>query len=665
MKARKSTAGRFWTRFSRLIYHLIAVSFIGKLFTSYATCNSVVTGTRRGSRKKAERVRVGRRYTVRRALACAMEQNILSGAIRRVLAVLSSCSLRTYGFFLTVLGAVWVSLYGVSLFVSLGAAVGWVHLISGGIALFIGILLLFSDRSLGASLRQDSLLGTLLFRVLGVPDDLVKEAREKGTQHYLFASLLAFFVAALGLLITPLSILSIVFCLLVALIVLSVPEAGLLLALFFLPFSKLLVGNDYVPLASLLLTLVSYIGKLLRGNRSFRIELQDIPVLLFILLFFLSGYSVSPTNVWLDVCLKILLAFAYLVMVNVLSTPQWMRASRITMTVSASLASLVGIAQLVLALLSHEDATFFDIALYGGSVTAGFTDHVSFAYYLIIAFAFVVPAIPFAGKRHRLPMFTAALLIGGTAVLTFVSSAWLALALALVVFLLVYECRSFLLLLLGSGAVTGALVLLPNTVRNHVFGVFGDLADPAYHALRASGNSVVSRIFFGSENGAFTRFDGVIRFVFGAGHNGLVTLHPYYVDASVAFAYNAYNHWQFLLVDYGIFGIVVAALFFLIMLQNCFSVLAISEEQDRPLFAFIGIVMVSALTLFGFFSYVWYDYATVAAFFAATAMIAAAMRYGRHRRERVIEHEEFGKPTAELDYHTRASRSGKSKREGK
>ncbi len=663
MKAHKNAAGRFLSRFSRLIYHLIEISFIGKLFTSYTACNGAVTGARRSSRKGKERARVGRRYTVRRALACAMEQNILSGAIRRVLAVLSYCSLRTYGFFLTVLGAVWVSLYGVSLFVSLGAAVSWIHLISGGIALLIGILLLFSDRSLGASLRQESLIGTLLFRVLGVPDDLVKEAGEKGTQHYLFASLLAFLVAALGLLIAPLSILAIVFCLFVALIVLSVPEAGLLLALFFLPFSKLIVGNDLLTLAFLLLTLIGYVGKLLRGNRSLRVELQDIPVLLFALLFFLSGYSVSTGSVWLDAWSRILIALAYLIAVNVLSTPQWMLVSRITMTVSASLASLIGIAQLLLAVFSQEGATLFDIVRYGGALTAGFTDHVAFAYYLVIAFAFVVPVIPFTNKRHRAPLLIASLLIAGTAVLTFVSAAWFALALILVVFLLVYECRSFFFLFVGSGAVTGALFLLPNTVRSGVFGVFRDLADPTYRALRAGSGGMVSRIFFG--NGIIARTQGIIRFVFGAGHDGLLTLYPYYADAPVAFAYNAYSHWQLLLVDYGIFGIVVAALFFFIILQNCFSVLAMSEEQDRPLFAFVGIVMTAALILFGSFSYVWYDCATVGIFFAATALVSAAMRYSRHRREKIVEPEELGKPTAEIDYRARAPRVGKSRREGK
>ena len=661
MKREKGTAGRFFARFSRLIYHLIAVSFIGKFFTSYSSCNGALTGARRGFGKR--HVRVGKRYTVRRALACAMEQNILSRTIRRVLAVLSACSLRTYGFFLTVLGAVWIALYGVSLFVSLGSIVGWVHLISGGISLLIGIMLLFSDRSVGASLRGDTLLGTLLFRVLGVPDDLVKEAKQHGAQHYLFASLLAFLVAALGLLIMPLSMLAIVCCLLLALIVLSVPEAGLLLAFFFLPFSKLMVGSDFLTVAFLLLSLVGYVGKLLRGNRSFRVELQDIPVLLFILLFFLSGYSVSPTNVWLDVWVRILLALAYLMVVNMLSTPQWMLTARVAVATSASLAALFGIGQLLLATFTPEGATIFDIVSHGDAVTAGFLDHRAFAYYLVIAFAFVVPVVPFVGKRYRALTLFAALLIGGAAVLTFTSVTWLALALIIVVLLLVYECRSFPVLFLGSGAVTATLLLIPDTARFNVLGVFHDLTDPAAAALRAGGRGVVSRIFF--ESGSlFSQMDQTVRFFFGAGYHGLAVLHPYYAEPMVGFTYAAYNHWQLLLVDYGIFGIVVAGLFYLILLQNCFSVLAMAEEHDRPLFAFIGIAMTAALILFDSFTYVWYDYAATGIYFMASALIAAALRYGRHRREKITLLDEVSTPTAELDYRVRAPRAAKQKKEG-
>ena len=171
---------RMVSRLSRWIYQLIAASFLGKLFTSYIAVNAAVTGAGSAILQKKEHARAPRRHTLRRALACAMEQNLLSRAIRRIFSVLTLCNLRTFGFFFTVTGALWVALYGVSLFVSLGGVLTWVHLVSGGICLVIGILLLFSDRSLGAALYGSPLLGAILFSLLGVPDDPVKDAPVHG-----------------------------------------------------------------------------------------------------------------------------------------------------------------------------------------------------------------------------------------------------------------------------------------------------------------------------------------------------------------------------------------------------------------------------------------------------------------------------------------------------
>ena len=279
MKKGKNAAGRFVFRISRLIYHIIAISVIGKLFTSYKACNEAVIGSRDKHIKGTERGRVIRRHKVRRALACAMEQNIFSCARRSVVSALVFCSLRTFGFFFALLGGMWVALYGASLFVSLGMAVSWNHLVSGAISLSIGILLLFSERSLGAALSRNSLLGFLLFGVLGLHDELIKEARGKGEQHYLFASLLALLTAAIGLLIAPVSILAILAAVVLALVILSVPEAGFLLAILVLPFSKLLVGSDLLTVAFLAFMVFGYLGKLLRGNRSFRLELRISPCL--------------------------------------------------------------------------------------------------------------------------------------------------------------------------------------------------------------------------------------------------------------------------------------------------------------------------------------------------------------------------------------------------
>lgn len=660
MKKEKNMAGRFVFRISRLIYQIIAMSFIGKLFTSYRAWNEAVMGSRDSRAKRSERGRTVRRYTVRRALACAMEQNVFSRARRRIVSSLVCCSLRTIGFFFTMLGSMWISLYGVSLFVSLGTAVSWSHLISGAISLSVGVLLLLSDRSLGAVLGRGSFLGFLLFDVLGLHDELIKQTREKGEQHYLFATALSLLVAAIGLLIAPVSILAIFVTALVVLVILSVPEAGFLLAILVLPFSKLLIGSDLLTVACLSFMVFGYIGKLLRGNRAFRLELQDIPVLIFVLLFCLSLRTPATGNIWQAVLTQILLAVSYLIVVNILSTPHWLFVSRVVFSASGVIASLVGVAQLVFTMLNTEGVSLFDIAQFGSVVTAGFVDNAALAYYLVVVFAFMLPTVAFSVKRMRAVPVIASILLALGVFLTFVSAAWLALALILVLFLLVYEYRSLPFVVAGCGVITGTLVLLPSKARGNVFGVFRDLADPTLASFRAEGREAVWQMLFGNGEGFFSRSSGVLRFFFGSGYQGLCSLHPYFANVFVPFNYQVYHFWQFILVDYGIAGILTFALFLLLLWQNCFSVLSMSNGHDRPVFAYIGIVLVAALVFLGFFHYVWYDFATLAAFFAATALVATAMRYHRSRREKLVEHEEFGKPCAEIDYRVRATRTRKS-----
>lgn len=654
MKKTKAPARRLLLRISRFIYHMIAISLLGKLFTSYAACDDAVTGRRRGNKKKSDRARVPHRYTVRRALACAMEQNLLSRAIRRVLLALAGCSLRTFGLTFTVLGVSFVALYGVSLFISLGNVVTWMHLVSGITALTVGVFLLFSERSLGAALRC-SLVGLFFFRVLGVSDEPVREVGERGAQHYFIGTVLALLFAAIGLLIEPISILLILACTIIALTVLTVPEAGLLLALFFLPFSKLLVGSDLLYLSFLALMLLGYLGKLLRGNRVFRLELQDLPVLFFILLFFLSGYSVSGKGVWGDVLFKILLGLVYLIAVNVLSTPRWLGLTHTVFVVSAVGAALVGLAQLLLAFLAAGDVGFFDLPLLSSALRAGFADKTAFGYYLLVALAFTLPLIPLTKKRYRALPLMAAAILALTAALTCSSVVWLTMLLILVVFLLVFESRSFLYIFFGSGAVTGALLLLPQRISRYFFNAFSDITAPTYRAVREASGQVVSRVFFCNGEGFFSRANGLLRFFFGAGQGGLVSLSPYFADLGVPLGYEAYNHWQILLVDYGIGGVIVFVFFLLILLQNCFSVLAISQEQDRPALSFVGILFVAVLIFISFFCYVWYDIATLATFFAAAALVSAAMRYHRHQREKVSEGESHGSARAEIDYRSHAA----------
>lgn len=661
MKKEKNAVLRFFSRFSRFVYAMIIGSFIGRLFSSYGTFNEAVIAAPR--RRRAAKTARGRKrhYTVRRAIACAMEQNIFSRARRRCVAALVASSLRTVGFFFAVLGGLWIALYGASVIASLPLGATFDHLIAGGVVLFVGVLLLFSDRSVGAMLRHGSLLGGLLFGVFGLHDDLVRDVKPRGKHHFVAALLLTLPAAALGLLITPLSLLAILGTLVCILAILSVPEIGFLLAIVFLPFSKLLVGSDAITLTCLAFMVFGYLGKLLRGNRAFRLELQDLPVLLFLVLFALSAKTPATGHVLGDVLLEILIALTYLIAVNILSTPHWLSASRVALGLSACAASLVGIGQLIYVMLNTEGATLLALAQFGYAVRAGFADQNAFAYYLVIAFAFVVPAIVFVPSRRRILPVLAAVCLAAGVILTFHSAALLALLLIVVVFVLIFEYRSLPFVLLSGCAVGGTLLILGRELRDRFFSFFVDFFDPTLVALRRAGKATLSRLFAGGGEGMYSRASATRRLVFGAGHRGLEALYPYFSDAATPFAYEAYHLFGVLLSNYGAVGVLACAWFFLLLLQNCFSVMAMARDRGKSLFAHVGVVLTAALVFLGFFSYAWYDLAALTSFFCATALVSAAMRHERYRREVFVDREDYGKPVAQIDYVARTTRANKKR----
>lgn len=622
---KKSRIGSFFSRIAKWIYHIIAISFIGRLFTSYEACDRAMHTAYAFGGGKRSRAGKKRHYTVRRAVACAMEQNLLVRGIRLLLRKLCFTALRTLGFYFTALGALWLVLYGVEIFSALSGLATWAHLVSGLILVAVGVLLLLTDRSLGAALCSGSLIGLLLFRAFGVSDELAKSAPARGESHYLFAFLLALLTAALGILTAPLSLLAILLTLLTVLTVLTVPEAGFLLTLLVLPFSRLLVGSDFLTLLFIVLTLVGYVGKLLRGNRSFRFDWQDLPVALMAVLFFVGGFAVTGGSVWPRVLRGVLFVFFYLVSVNILATPQWLMRGRTALGISAAAAAGYGIADLFYTISVTEGVSLSLMMRYGSVMRVGFADQRAFALYLVIAFAFLLPALVHTKGWRRLFTVIATLLVGEAIILTGMTGAWLSMLAVLVVFLLVCEYRSLFAVVFGGGALTAVAFLLPTAARTAFFGIFKDVNMP----IRAEGRAYVHRLLVGDGGGFLGRDSAVLRIVFGVGEGGMAAFYPYLGNLDAPFTYGAYHFWQCMLVEYGIFGIILPALFLFVLLQNSFSVLARSGAGKQ--LAYTGVCLTAALLVFSFFGYVFYDKAVLAAFFAAVALIGADLRNSHER----------------------------------
>ncbi len=646
MKHRRGAIARFFSRVGTATNHFIANSPLGVLFTSYNACNDFVARA-----SKRERVRSGHaHHTIRRVVASAMEGNILTRGIRAALQGVCACALRSFGLFFMVLAAIFSAFYFLSVDSLLGDLATWSYLLFALIAVAVGFVLLLSDRSIGYLLLKSRLCSFFLFDVLGIPDDMARAAEKKGKNHYVISSFFAVFIAALALLLPPTGLLQVAVCLLLLLLICSVPEAGFLLTVLSLPLSRFLTGSNMLTYLLMLLSLVGYVGKLLRGNRVMRIEWQDAVVLCFCPLFILSGFSLSEQGVWQAVLLRVTVVLFYLFAVNVLATPHWLFKCQITFVFSATVAAVIGLIRFFVAAF-HEGFVGVSLAELAPSINIGFESLTATAYYFVIAFAFSFPSFFYTKKKGRPIALISMLLIVLAAVLTFVSSAWLALLLIVVGFVVLY-CRGGLpSVLLAGGVSVGSYFMLPAAAKQYVLGMLTDITSPAYLAARVQGRAALGTLY--GMSGGFSTF------LFGVGYDGMQALYPY-VTSGAEFSYGAYNFYMYQLAEGGIFALILPALLFFVLMQNAFCAIRYTKKRESLLFAYIGILLTAATVLFGFFHYVWFDDAVLIEFFAAIALIGAGLRFDRTRHQvytDVATHQ--GVMQAEMDYRSSISRKKK------
>jgi hypothetical protein len=316
----------------------------------------------------------------------------------------------------------------------------------------------------------------------------------------------------------------------------------------------------------------------------------------------------------------------YFLVVNVIATPRWMDRCRVGLIVSATAASLLSIVQFIYA--AALTANGAPMPILGGYVYAGFADHTTFAYFLTLAFPFTLSAFIGAKKQYRLLAGFAMITVVAACVLTWVQSAWIAMLVMLLAFLLLYTKNAFPFVLLG-GALTPALIaVLPDPARKGLLSALR--TDSGVAIARSSGaGRLAADVFFENGSGIFARGAGFSRLLFGLGNGGIEQFCMLYTSTDPTVVATSLNFWLYRLLEGGVLGVLLPAAFFFLFYQNCFSLLRSITDKRNRFSAITGIVMATGVLVLSMFRYAWYDPAALLLFFVATAMIAADARYAR------------------------------------
>ncbi len=647
--------GRFFNSFTTRVYRAVIVSPVGRLFGAYTATNTYFQNTAlmRTLRPKPNKAN---KKTARRMLACAMDQSLLRRAACGLLNALGRCSLRTVGVFFAVAGVYSVAISAlIALLWRQGALNGFHAFLSLAVFLF-GILLMASPSSVGHALEKGRLTGGILHRLLGVSADYIKQIPVQGVAMYAAAGPHGMLVGTADALPAPLyPALALLFFALM-LLILTTPEAGILLLLVSAPFIGLL------PYAALWLALgvalcgFGYLFKVLRGTRAFRMEIQDFAVLLLLLLTLLCGVSAAGKSELLGVCLSALLILAYFPAVNILATPNWLKRCRWGLLFSAIVSAMIGILQFLLKLLEIRFHAPLSMDALGAFVRAGFSNNIAFAYFMVMTFPFAMHAFLRAtSAAHRILAGFGCMAILSATVLTWVQSAWLALVIEIVVLLLLCKRATFVYILFATLLVPVAFIVMPQSVRVAFFDFMG--ADAPIN-----GSVIASQIFFGGGEGFFGYFRGISRMLFGLGAGGVERVGVLYIPSYEFPLADKISFWWARWFEGGILGVLLPAVLLFLLLQNCFSLLSYDAHVKSAVAPASGIAMVTGFLLISAFNDVGGDAAAMLLFFLLVAIVTADARDRRSMRA-VVDHKMQSSNYVEMEYRLRDGRSKRKKHE--
>lgn len=645
-----SRISRVRTRAAKLFYRIFAIGFFVRFFTSFdAVSRKMADVSLKIGKKKSRRYGRKKSLTARRAMACAMENNIFSFVFGRLVRLTCRTKTRLIGLLMLIPGFFSGAFFFLDTFLLHWGYTDWISPVVGTVLTIAGMMLLPSEHSFGYDFYHSAFFRAVLAGAAGISEDYLREVPQNGAGHLYVILPVSFLLGALGILLRPLVLCFVVLEILLVMLILSVPETGVLFFILLLPFAGFLPNGSFFLLAFLALSVIGYIGKLLRGNRALHMDLQDFAVLLLTLMMVFSLFSLWEGKSLSGMLFTLCLTAAYFLISNVMQTTRWFIRCHAAFLVSASAAALAGVWQFFRAGgLSDFDGAF-------GYVRAGFSGSVPFAYFMVLALAFSLPLL--FEKRHGLSVCGAvsSFLFVFAAVLSGVQIAWFAMLLLAALYLSLLGMRGFGFSFLGCSALALCYLFLPRSVRGKVDAV---LSNTAGRLPRVRAGEVFSRFFFSEGEGVSSRPSGFSRFIFGAGPGGIERMWPYF-SGQTAFeaAGNSFFLWFF--CDYGLLGILILSAMLFVMIQNCFSVSWGAKGRGMPRFARIGIGVVASGVLFAFFENPFTDSFAVAAFFVAAALIGAVLRYERLRNQREQEQIYTGNASAELEYRVRRPISAK------
>ncbi len=636
--ARLSIIVYFLDKLSDKIYNALVNGFFGYIFTAYSletrayNDGFVVSFFYGGSRWR----RLLRKF--REYLSRSFETSFILKKLRTFVCRLAFVPLKLYGSFLLAFGSYTLLIYFIHLALPITGKADSDYIYVGAAVCILSLPMYFSSLNLAQAVKRGRMTSALFIDVFGYKDENFENKYGKKSARPAISILLGLGAGLSTFVLHPMLILVFLLALVLCSIIVITPEAGVLLAIFGLPFFSLISNPTIVLTALVLITAFSYIIKLVRGKRIFKLELLDISVLCFILIMLFSGVvTVGGRSSYNASLISCVLAFGYFLVVNLIRTEAWLRRCSIALVSSGAIVALLGVLQYLMGNSVNDwlDRSYFpDIE---GRVTSLFENPNYLGAYLSLVLPIAIyRSVTAKSRSAKVLGFIVCTMMTLCTVLTWSRGAWLALIISIMIFFIIFSRKTMRVIYCIVAGIPFLPFVLPSNVVSRFMSI-GNMAD----------SSTSYRVY--TWRGSIELLKDHLWGGVGYGAEAFERVYPAYAYAGMESAVHSHSLYLQILISMGIGGLVCFAAVMLFYFQKSLEYMKSPVSRENMLLCAAALCSTLALCIMGLFDYVWYNYRIFFLFWTVLALGISSIRIGKRELTRLEVYENIGATSAYID----------------
>ncbi len=616
---------------------LLANGVLAKIFTSYTKEEELLekgffSYGLHGGRKQG-----GFAANTKQRISRLFESSLVVGLLEKLGRSMLYRRTKTYGSFLLSFGVSGILLYVIKEFALRNITGRDTDVLVCVGAILLSVPMFLSGDTLAEIMLKSVILKPVLFDYFGFSKDAFLTQKTM-SRAYGVSAMLGIALGVLTYFFDPLYYLAFALAFLVLSLIFRIPELGVLLFVFLIPFSHYMPHTSAFLSFTVLIVSLAYLIKWIRGKRVFKFRLLDKSVLFLMLLFALGGiFSAGGRASFLSAMTYVVFILSYFLIVNLLRSEAWVSRTWKTFLFAGLGAAVIGVAEIFTGAVNSSWVDMNIFSTLGVRITGGFDNPNVYAEYLLILLPLAV--LLFLEQKTfkgRLASVISLLILLVCMIYTWSRGAWLGLLFAFFLFLLIVYKYSPIWLMGLSLVSPFALLFVPYTVSERFLSI-GNLAD----------SSISYR--FSVWKGLFQMLNETGWCGTGVGYAAFSAVYPAFAYGGSAYVRHAHNWYLQILAELGIVGLLslIAVLFFFV--QMCFEYLSTADAPHDKLFTATCLSSVAGLMVMGLTDHIWYDYRIFLSFWVIVALASAHIRISTEEKARRMAYYENTNTGATLD----------------